>query len=110
MLFNIKSNLAQTINLVYLIDEDIKEKKRKAFWKNPIPALENLKKGGKKYQFKKGRIKVKGYYSAQSKRRVYENLLKMNRKKEEKCPICNMIFKNIDSHLYMKHNLLKVKK
>ena len=91
-----------------LIDEDIKEKKRKSFWKNPTH-IKNFK-NGVKYQFKKGKVPVKGYYSAQSKKRVYIQLIKMNNRKKERCPVCNMIFKNVDSHLYMKHNLLRVKK
>lgn len=93
-----------------LIDDEIKEKKRIAFAKNPV-GLKNLLKG-KKHQFKKGRTYIKGYVSTQSKKRSLINIIEMNKQNKKNgrtCPICNMKFDNLTTHLYNKHKLIKVK-
>ena len=91
-----------------LITSKIQEKMRDAFWNNP-KGLKNLKKG-RKYRFKKGVHKVQGYISAEKKRQIYLNLLKINKRKRwERCPICGIKYKHLASHLYNKHKLLKVK-
>ena len=85
-----------------LITEEIKEKKRKKFWLNPT--LANLGKGT---QFKKGLTYKKGYRSAESKHRELENLIKINKGKKGRCPVCNIIFDSLASHLYNKHKLIQ---
>ena len=91
-----------------LITKSVQRKMREAFWNNP-KGLKNLEKG-KKYQFKKGVERVQGYISAERRRQIYLNLVKMNkRKKWERCPICGVKYKDLPSHLYNKHKLLKAK-
>ncbi|MCK4454464.1 hypothetical protein KAU51_03980 [Candidatus Parcubacteria bacterium] len=91
-----------------LIDDDIREKLSEANLRNSKQNRKNLVVGGKKHRFKKGRENAGGYLSTQRKRRIYENLAKMNKRKKERCPVCNMIFDKLDSHLYNKHKLLRV--
>lgn len=91
-----------------LITKEIQEKKKKKFWENP-KGLENLKKG-KKYQFKKGKKRFRGYISLEKRRQELINVTKINKsRKWERCPVCGMRFKNLASHLYSKHKLLRIK-
>jgi hypothetical protein len=92
-----------------LISEDIKIKKQIAFEKDREKYLKNLE-GSEKYQFKKGRS---GHRRVSEKERqvIIERIKIVNKnKKPEKCPICNLIYENLDSHLFMKHGFLKIKK
>jgi len=50
-----------------------------------------------------------GYISSKQKRRIYERLAKMNKKRRGRCPVCKMIFDNLPSHLYNKHKLIIAK-
>ena len=91
-----------------LITEEIKEKKHEAFMENYDKYISNLEKG-KKYQFKKGKTYVMGYVSAQQKKRQLALLTKINKKRKilQSCPICNMKYNHVESHLYNKHKLIK---
>lgn len=103
-IFELPHNLA-------LITLEIKEKKQKHFNQYREKYLKNILKYGKDYHYKKGRTQIKGYISADSKRKVLERIIKINKeRKKEKCIICNMVFNNLDSHLYNKHKMIKVKK
>lgn len=84
-----------------LISESVSKKKKEAVKNNPS-WQENFKKG-KEYRFKKGEKKRK-YFSEQSKERnrlQSKKLLKVR----VLCPVCNMQFNNIHSHLREKHQL-----
>lgn len=93
-----------------LIDESIKIKKQEAFEKHREKYLKNLKKCGKKYQFKKGHSNVKDYLSRQSHDRYIDNLKEMNSITPETCPICKLKTKKLPSHLFNKHGILVLNK
>lgn len=90
-----------------LVTEDIKEKQKEHSrkWKTYVGNF----KGSKKYQFKPGARYKSQYISPQQRKRILINLVKMNKKKKEHCPVCNIIFDAVDSHLFNKHKLLRVK-
>lgn len=92
-----------------LISDQVYQKKKAAFEERREEYLENLKKFGKKYQFKKGKTGQRRI--SQHERDVnLKRILEVNKKrKPEKCPVCKMIFDNVDSHLANKHKLLKIK-
>ena len=92
-----------------LISNEVYLKKKEAFEKDSEKYLKNLKKHGKKYQFKKGHTGQRRI--SQHEREVnLKRILEVNKKrKPEKCPVCRMIFDNLDSHLANKHKLLKIK-
>ena len=92
-----------------LISNEVYLKKKEAFEKDSEKYLKNLKKHGKKYQFKKGCTGQRRI--SQHERDVnLKRILEVNKKrKPEKCPVCKMIFDNVDSHLANKHKLLKIK-
>ena len=92
-----------------LISNEVYLKKKEAFEKDSEKYLKNLQKHGKKYQFKKGRTGQRRI--SQHERDVnLKRILEVNKKrKPEKCPVCRMIFDNLDSHLANKHKLLKIK-
>jgi hypothetical protein len=89
-----------------LMNEEIKDKKKKAFNQRREHYLKNIL-GNKQFQFKKGSNRhEKNYFSLLEKteliKRIQEKELKGN------CPICNMLFENIYSHLFNAHRLLFV--
>lgn len=92
-----------------LISDQVYQKKKNAFEERREFYLENFKKSGKKYQFKKGQTGQRRI--SQHERDVnLKRILEVNKKrKPEKCPVCRMIFDNVDSHLANKHKLLKIK-
>lgn len=92
-----------------LISDEIWKKKHDAFEKDREKYLVNLKKEGKKYQFKKGHTGQRRI--SQHEREVnLKRILSVNKnRRPEKCPVCKMIFDNVDSHLANKHKLLKIK-
>ena len=70
--------------------------------------LENISHS-QEYQFKKGHS---GHRRISQKERndFVKRMDDINKKrKPELCPICNMVFDNLASHLYNKHNMLRVK-
>lgn len=92
-----------------LIDRDIKEKKQKRFWERSEKYLLNLKKAGKKYQFKRGWSCGRHRTSNSEKKAIIDRIKKVNRanKNLKPCPVCRMKFHHLESHLYNKHRLLK---
>ena len=93
-----------------LISKEIKHKKREHFEANREKYLKNFLKAGKKYWFKKGERQVRGYISPYQKKQALLRIIKVNKnRKPEQCPICKVVFDNLDTHLYMKHRLLRVK-
>lgn len=92
-----------------LIDEGIKLLKQEDWQKHKKKYLKNLAKG-KKFQFRQGKRMIKGYWSAQCKRRSLINLITVNRrnKRLKSCPVCKMKVFHLESHLYNKHKLLIV--
>ena len=93
-----------------LITEEIYKKKSDHYAQHREKYLKNFLKASKKYRFKKGKKQIRGYISAQAKRQALENLAKINKsRKREQCPICKQIFDNLDSHLYNKHKLIRVR-
>lgn len=93
-----------------LISDKVYQKKKEAFEERREEYLENLLKSGKKHRFKKGHTGQRRI--SQHERDVnLKRILEVNKKrKPEKCPVCRMIFDNVDSHLANKHKLLKIKK
>jgi DNA repair exonuclease SbcCD ATPase subunit len=91
-----------------LISQEIKEKKRKiASWQQ---TWKKNFRHWRKYAFKKGQKAVRRMTPVLRKVLI-ERIIKVNRKrKPEKCPVCNMVFDNLDSHLVMKHKLLRIKR
>lgn len=69
-------------------------------------------KAGKKHRFKKGQTNHGRHRSQKEKEQAIENIKKENTKREklEICPVCNMQYKHLESHLYNKHGLLKAPK
>lgn len=93
-----------------LISDRIKIKKRIAFDEDREKYLGNLRKSGKRYQFKKGQSGLRRI--SQHERDVnIKRILAVNKKKKkpELCEVCRMRFNHVESHLYNKHRLLKVK-
>jgi hypothetical protein len=91
-----------------LISKEIREKKRKiASWQQTWKR--NFKDWGK-YAFKKG-YRVVPRITPLIRKMWIERIMNVNKnRKPEKCPVCNMIFDNLDTHLIMKHKLLRIKK
>lgn len=94
-----------------LMEDEIIEKKRKSFWNHPNckTIIKNLKKGGEKHRFKKGKAN-RDYFSRQSLDRFINNLHKINSKEPINCPVCNLKTKQLGSHLFNAHGLLIVSK
>jgi len=93
-----------------LVTEDIRDKQKKANARNWEQNRKNLVVVGKKYQFKKGRTGQRRI-SMHEREKFMERILNVNIKHEiklEKCPVCKMQYKHLDSHLCVKHKLLRV--
>ncbi len=91
-----------------LISKTIKLKKQIAFSEDREKYLANIKKAGKKYQFKKGKVGNKNYYSDESIELAIKRLDEINSRKEENCPFCNLKTKHKESHIFNAHGYLKV--
>jgi hypothetical protein len=93
-----------------LISKTVYIKKSEAFQERKEEFLNNLIKGGKKHRFFKGQVMPKNQYRSKT---AIENSLKnlntMNNNKWENCPVCNIKYKHLDSHLYNKHKLIRIK-
>ena len=94
-----------------LISDTIYQKKRDAFEEHREKYLKNLRKSGKKYQFKKGHSGLRRI-SEHERKILLERILNVNKRKKklEQCPVCRMKFNHLESHLFNKHRLLSVKK
>lgn len=92
---------------IALISEKIYEKKVKAFDEHREKYLSNINKDNG-YRFEKGKTGTRRI-SELERKRIIERIEKVNKRKPEKCPVCNMIFDHLDSHLYNKHKLLRIK-
>lgn len=93
-----------------LISQEVYDKKRKRFEEDRDKYLSNLKKYGSKFKFKKGHTGQRRI-SRYERKMSLERIISVNKlkKKLEQCPVCKMTFNHIESHLYTKHRLLKVK-
>jgi len=93
-----------------LINREIKEKKRIKFFANPKRSLENLRKDGKKYQFKR-RHNGHRRISEKERRIIIARIKKVVRRHKNfvSCPVCKVKYRHLESHLYNKHRLTKVK-
>lgn len=92
-----------------LITPEIKKKKQEAFELHRNKYIKNLLKPGEKYRFKKGRSGIRRI-SQQERITILNRINKINKnRKSESCPVCKMIYKNVDSHLANKHKLLRIK-
>jgi hypothetical protein len=89
-----------------LMREDILIKKQEAFNQKRDYYLKNIL-GNKQNRFKKGCNRHKHHYFSQLEK------TELIRRIEEKglagiCPVCNMIFDNVHSHLFTAHKLISV--
>ena len=99
--FNLPYNLA-------LISEEVYKKKVDAFNDHRDKYLKNIT-GNTEHQFTKGHTGQRRI-SALERKRFVARIEKVNKeRKPETCPICNMVFNNLDSHLCAKHKLLRIK-
>jgi len=94
-----------------LISKEVMAKKSEAFEKDREKYIKNLAKAGAKYQFKKGQS---GYrrVSEYEMKKVIARINDVNAKKKSTltpCPVCNMQFNHMESHLFNKHGLIQVK-
>ncbi len=92
-----------------LIDEEVKRKKQIAFAQDRIKYLANLTKGGKRFQFRKGKNN-RTRFAYQSLEWVIGQAEAINKNSFGQCPVCRMKYRHMNSHLYNKHNLLIAKK
>jgi len=90
-----------------LISEKVRVKKQVAFNKDREKYLKNLDTD--KFRFKK-RIQNRKYFSRQSLIKAVKTLEQENKsRKKETCPVCNLKYLHLDSHLFNKHKLLRAK-
>jgi hypothetical protein len=93
-----------------LISQAVFKKKSDAFYRRKDEFLANLKRGGTKHRFFKGQTMPKNQYRSQTAiENNLKNLKKMHEFQWENCPVCNIKYKHLDSHLYNKHKLVRVK-
>jgi len=92
-----------------LIDISVYEKKKTHFEEHRKKYMGNLKKAGRKYQFKKGHTGQRRISQSERKRFI-ERIKRVNRRKEKlnPCPVCRIKFNDVAAHLYTKHRLIKV--
>lgn len=92
-----------------LISSEIKRKKQDAFELDRPKYIKNLLKAGNKYRWKKGHSGIRRI-SQQERITILARINKVNKtRKKEPCPVCKMIYKNVDSHLANNHKLLRIK-
>ena len=94
-----------------LVSEHIREKQQEANarWKGRV--RKNLLKGGKKYQFKKGRSGQRRI-SEHERKVILKRIIGVNKNhaKLQACPVCKIKFNHMESHLYQVHSLIKINK
>lgn len=92
-----------------LTTTEIQEKKRIAEKENSTWKKNLLSPKALKNRFKKGRTGQRRI-SEHERKVIIERIKKVNKnRKANNCPVCNIIFKNTDSHLYNAHKLINVK-
>ena len=96
-----------------LITDEIKEKKRRKAYLWQKTWKKNFK-NSKKYQIGKPQSGIHSgtHRTSQWERRIIiERIKKVNQRKKKlsQCPVCKMKYYYIESHLFNKHRLLKVK-
>ena len=92
-----------------LVSEQVRHKQRIA--ENKWKGHKNFKKGGKKYQFKKGHTgqrRISDFERA----KILKQIINVNRehKKLKQCPVCRMQYNHVESHLYQVHKLVSVER
>lgn len=95
---------------IALINQDIHDKKSIHFQENKEKYLPALLQSHKKYGFKKGhKLNAHKRVSPYEKQKEIERILKVNKshKKLSPCPVCNIKYNHVESHLFNKHRLLK---
>jgi len=95
-----------------LTSQKVIDKKRKAQKKWLKLHKVDFAKAGKKHRFKKGHTNNGRHRSKKEIEQAIENIKKENTKRQKlrNCPVCNMQFRHLESHLYNKHGLLKAPK
>jgi transcription elongation factor Elf1 len=94
-----------------LISLSVHTKKSERFNEHREEYLKNFEKGGIKHRFVKGQKGAKNVYRSQMAIKMQlENIKKMNNKGWRNCPVCNIQYKHLESHLYNKHKLITVEK
>lgn len=92
-----------------LISDAVKKKKQIAFERTRDIAISNLTKNGKKYRFKPGHTNLQRI-SQQTKTRLAKQSKEVQEKQHGLCPVCNIGYDHVDSHLYNAHGLKKAEK
>ena len=93
---------------ISLIAPEIEEKKNAKMKANPTWE-KNFLKGGTTHQFKKGQTRQRRI-STLERSRILARIDDVNKARtSEKCPVCQMIYDNLDSHLANAHKLLRIK-
>ena len=92
-----------------LVTEEISEKQRKANKRNK--SHQWMVKKSKKYRFKKGHPGQRRI-SEHERKVIFERILRVNKsyKIPRSCPVCRMKFNHLESHLFQKHGLIKVRR
>jgi len=91
-----------------LISPKVYRKKVRAFNEHREKYLKNLE-NSKNFRFQKGKVPKNRYRSAKEVEHYLSTCKKMNKRKLEQCPVCGMKFYHLDSHLYNKHKLIRIK-
>lgn len=106
--YKAKFGLAKGLSL---ISETVEKKKKEKFNEDREKYLKNITGANSlKHRFKKGSVGKKRYFARRERERVKERIQDENKnKKPELCPVCNIKFKHLDSHLFNKHKLIRVK-
>ena len=92
-----------------LISQSVHEKKVAGFNENREYYLDNIRKGSIDHRFVKGRIAHKNRYRSKMEiEQSLKNIEKINNRPLMVCPVCNIRYKHIESHLYNKHKLITV--
>jgi hypothetical protein len=93
-----------------LVTPEIKRKQRAANLKHDACRNRNFKKGGTKYQFRKGHTGQRRI-SEHERKVIMKRILDVNDRKKilQQCPVCKMKFNHVESHLYRSHKLISVK-
>lgn len=92
-----------------LISPAVREKKQRKFNLRREEYIANLMQSGRKYQFKKGHSGAIRR-SQQTKERTRQIGLEALEQEKGICPVCQMGFDHISSHLFNAHGLQKVRK
>lgn len=90
-----------------LISDEVEAKKQYKFNLNREKYIANLhSEKSIKHRFKKGKKQERKYFARRERERITERL---NKDMHGVCAVCNQYFDHLDSHLYNKHKLIRVK-